>query len=366
MSLPLGCVPECRACPHRELDESESLREKENYVRKNLSNYCVNIHPIKSSGARWGYRDRGVLHWACDGEGWKYGLIRDDEIVEIPDCPIHSPELNIAYREISKKLSADFALRFTVKSGSLLTLVLKAKRDLALEKKLKLECEAWLKETLSNVRGVYVSWNPSAGNRVLSAKETFHLCGEEFGVLKFFERLIHHGPTQFLQTRPEMMESIFQLSLNYFRAHTIPNQSGILDLYSGIGLGMDFWIESGFKTLGVELSGEAVEQAKSRGLKILQGKVSDRIPQIEEWISSIELAGVFMNPPRMGLEPEWLDFLSNRIKAGTRSVYLSCNPATLGRDVSALTKNGWRVDEVRPYDFFPQTKHTEVLLFMRN
>lgn len=331
-----------------------------------LGRFQDHILPIQGPRTRLGYRDRGVLHWGLRDARWIYGLIRDEEILPIPNCPVHSHELNQAYREVSESLPTDFPLRFTVKSGLLLTFVFKSKPDSALEKRFLAWLIPWLNETRSGVRGVYASWNPSTGHRVLAPKTVKHIAGVRAGSVQVFGKAYAHGPGQFLQTRPEMMEKALERSAHYFKAATSSPDS-ILDLYSGIGIGMDLWTRESFQTLGIELSGEAVEYGRAQGLAFLQGKVSERIPQIREWLGDRKLSGIFLNPPRMGLEEEWVVEMDRIRSKGVRSAYLSCNPVSLSRDLDRLADQGWRVDEIQPYDFFPQTKHTEVLaLFKRD
>jgi len=68
---------------------------------------------------------------------------------------------------------------------------------------------------------------------------------------------------------------------------------------------------------------------------------------------------IVVDPPRAGLEPEARDHIHD--STADRLVYVSCDPATWARDVGDLTRRGWRLGEVTPHDFYPQTSHVEVI-----
>ena len=68
---------------------------------------------------------------------------------------------------------------------------------------------------------------------------------------------------------------------------------------------------------------------------------------------------VFMDPPRAGSTPDFLDAVS-RMKPDS-IVYISCNPETLKRDLEILVKKDWKVEMIQGVDLFPGTKHTEVV-----
>ncbi len=67
-------------------------------------------------------------------------------------------------------------------------------------------------------------------------------------------------------------------------------------------------------------------------------------------------------PPRAGCQPEVLEALANT--GVKRIVYASCNPSTLARDLKDLVQLGYRAEEVRPVDMFPQTYHVECVVLM--
>ena len=145
----------------------------------------------------------------------------------------------------------------------------------------------------------------------------------------------------------------------------LSSQDLVLDLYCGLGISVEKWVEKGAKSVGVDLIGEAIRCAQFRVPALFfQGRVSERLQQLKEAINTWRaLKGggrllIFANPPRSGLEPEVLTWI-NREAIPSKLVYLSCSAGTLGRDLSALSAYGLK--RIIPYDFFPQTYHVEAL-----
>jgi 23S rRNA (uracil1939-C5)-methyltransferase len=92
-------------------------------------------------------------------------------------------------------------------------------------------------------------------------------------------------------------------------------------------------------------------------VEIIEGAVEDVLPDV-----SVSLDAAVVDPPRGGLDRFALDALVDR--GPSRIVYVSCDPATLGRDAKRLVRDGYRLIEVQPVDMFPQTYHIEsVALF---
>jgi tRNA/tmRNA/rRNA uracil-C5-methylase (TrmA/RlmC/RlmD family) len=170
-----------------------------------------------------------------------------------------------------------------------------------------------------------------------------------------------HGAASFQQLLPELYKGALDAAEEFLAP--APGDS-VIDLYCGLGATLRRWQSLGARAMGVELSGEAVECARlNSGAEVLRGRCADRLPQLERWLAlrkSRVLA--YLNPPRMGLEPEVRDWLAG--VRPERIAYLSCSPAALARDLEGFEAAGFRVQELLPWDFFPQTHHVETLALM--
>lgn len=206
------------------------------------------------------------------------------------------------------------------------------------------------------IQGIYVNVNASAGQRVFlghwNSRSWRKVWGESTAVGPMGLR---HGPQSFQQLIPVLYEDALAEARQWLKPG--PGVS-VLDLYTGVGASLRIWKEAGAHALGVELLGEAVGIA---GSDILQGRVSERLPQIQAWLTGASV--VFTNPPRTGMEPEVVEWLGKSARP-SRIAYLSCSAGTLSRDLSKLENNAYLVRRIIPYDFFPQTQHVESLALL--
>ena len=141
-------------------------------------------------------------------------------------------------------------------------------------------------------------------------------------------------------------------------------QGGVLlDLYCGvgaIGLGLAPRL-GGAHIIGIELHVGAIELAVQNAAALgvegtwRAGAVEDVLPTLS-WEGPTQ---VVVDPPRAGLHPKAARFLAEL--RGETLVYVACNPASLGRDRLILEAGGWRLDQLRTVDLFPQTRHVEAV-----
>lgn len=362
MTLPAGCEARCPACAHRTWRAADSEAQKTEWLNRQLAPWADRLRPLRTvvGDARWGYRHKVCLSvvWS-ETAGWQFGLWRRDELIPIPDCPIHAESVRVLVRGLMRVLPPAplFPLAFFIQTGAQATLILKTHRMPPLD---------WLdgaaKEALVAIglEGLWLHLHPAAGRR-LFARSGWHLLWgqprsrDAFGLL--------YGPTAFQQLIPEL----YRQALDTAEEFLAPQPGDKLaDLYCGIGASLARWVTRKAQVIGVELGGEAVECARSNApqAEILRGKCADRIPQLREWakISGVRL--LYVNPPRTGLEPEILTWAIDEFRP-ERLAYLSCSAGTLSRDLRALTVAGYKVEALVPYDFFPQTHHVETLALLR-
>ena len=359
-SLPPGCEPACHGCRHRCLDADASLAQKGAYLARVLAPWADRIAAITgpAAGRRLGYRDRVTLNARWNArDGWRFGLMRRDELIAIHDCPVHTPRVRALVRLLAAVLPPGdaFPLAFLHVCGAQATLIVKARRvDPATLAALSPQLAP------SGLDGCWLHLHPSAGRR-LFARSGWQLL---WGVPRSRDAQgLLHGPTAFAQALPEL----HSIALAAARAHLRPGpRTAALDLYCGHGSSLRAWTEAGAAALGVELSGEAVELAAANAPRatVLRGTCSQRLPQVRDWWSRQGGERVaYVNPPRSGLEAEVVTVLARELRPA-RLAYLSCSAGTLARDLERCTAAGYRVAAVLPYDFFPLTHHVEALALL--
>lgn len=359
-SLPPGCEPTCHGCRHRSLEWSASLAQKSAYLARVLQPWADRLAPIVAPepGQRLGYRDRVTLtaRWE-EAAGWRFGLMRRDELIAIHDCPVHTPRVRALVHLLAARLppARDLPLAYLHVCGAQATLIVKA-RDA--DDSLLGEVAAGLAPV--GIEGLWLHLHPAAGRRLFARGGWRLAWGEPRS--RDAHGLVH-GPTAFAQALP----ALHRASLEAASAHLRPGAGvSVLDLYCGFGASLRAWTEAGSDALGVELSGEAVElvAANAPRAQVLRGTCAQRLPQVRDWWAGQPGERVaYVNPPRSGLEPEVLWILANELKP-SRLAYLSCSAGTLARDLAACEQAGYRVAAIHPFDFFPNTHHVEALALL--
>ena len=336
-----------------------SLAQKAGYLAQVLQPWADRIAPVVSPApaARLGYRDRVTLtaRWTAE-DGWRFGLMRRDELIAIHDCPVHSERVRALVKHLVRSLPSADALpvAYLHVAGAQATLIVKA-REAALDGLAR--ATEGLPE---GIEGLWLHLHPAAGRR-LFARSGWQLLrgrGESVGPGGLL-----HGPTAFLQATPRLHDQAMAAA----RAHLRPGPGTfVLDLYCGLGATLRDWGEAGSTALGVELSGEAVGFAlrNAPSAVVLRGTCLQRLPQVREWWREQGGTGLaYVNPPRSGLEAGLVAALGEELRPA-RIAYLSCSAGTLARDLGLLAACGYGVTAIQPYDFFPLTHHVEALALL--
>lgn len=189
-------------------------------------------------------------------------------------------------------------------------------------------------------------------NKVLGGEKAIKdtLLGKTFAI----------GPNSFYQVNPEMTEVVYQNAAD--KAELKPTDV-VIDAYSGIGT-ISLTIADRVKSvLGVEVVPEAVDDAKRNadinGIQNAKFELGTAEDKMAEWAADgLKPDAIFLDPPRKGLTQELIDAAVEM--EPDRVVYISCNPATLARDVALFLEQGYQIKgDVQPIDQFPQTTHVE-------
>jgi tRNA/tmRNA/rRNA uracil-C5-methylase (TrmA/RlmC/RlmD family) len=359
-----GCERRCPGCAHRHLSATDSGTRKRDWLTERLADWADKIQSLHGidGEARWAYRDKVCLkcEWRCGS--WQIGMNLGDEVIAIPDCPVHSKRVNATLHTLCEQLPGcdAFPLAWFVQSGAQVTLVLKTSL---------LPDSSWLNRrcisdlTNAGVEGLWLHLHPAAGKKIFN-KPGWHLV---WGQPRSVDRQgLHYGPVGFQQLIPDLYRQALYEAENHL--HPLPDAM-LIDLYSGSGATLKHWAKSGCATIGVELGSQACECAALNAPDIvtLRGKCAQRIPQLTEWAERREYRSrtrlLYVNPPRTGLEESVTDWIYQEYRP-VRMAYLSCSAGTLYRDLAALTGNGYRVEKIIPYDFFPHTYHVETLALL--
>lgn len=173
------------------------------------------------------------------------------------------------------------------------------------------------------------------------------------------------SPLSFYQVNPVQTEKLYSLALSYAG---ITGKETVWDLYCGIGTISLFLASNAKQVYGVEMVPQAIEDAKrnaaQNGIKNAQffvGNAEEVLPEKYEK-DGIRADVVVVDPPRKGCDKACLDTMLKI--APERIVYVSCDSATLARDLRILCEDGYEIEKMRTVDMFPMTVHTEVICLL--
>ncbi|MDM8212999.1 23S rRNA (uracil(1939)-C(5))-methyltransferase RlmD [Enterococcus hirae] len=172
------------------------------------------------------------------------------------------------------------------------------------------------------------------------------------------------SPSSFYQVNTPQAEKLYQTAIDF--AELTPEDVAI-DAYCGIGtIGLSF--ADKIKALyGVEVVPQAVEDARynaaKNGIQNAHFVCSSAEKALEKWqTDGIEPDVIFVDPPRKGLTPAFINSAAET--NARRIIYISCNPATLARDLALFAEKGYHTQKIQPVDMFPQTLHTEAVALL--
>ena len=289
---------------------------------------------VEPTDAPWRYRRKLTLHLRRTGTGWIAGLHPYDDptaVFDLADCPITDERVLDVWRELRSAFDA-----------------LPAERSLRVAVRLLDDGAA------ATVEGGHV-WR-TADAFFASAKSLTELWWRpEGGAMRQVEaRGVESGAgAAFVQVNARVAARLHAELLSRVRARS---PARIVDAYAGSGTTAIPLAQDGRTVVAIELDRPAVDRMRSQLVapsSAIAGRVEDHLER------SLPADVVILNPPRAGVDERVTVALEGN-RASVRALfYVSCDPATLARDLARLP--GYRLVAVRGYDMFPQTAHVETL-----
>jgi 23S rRNA (uracil1939-C5)-methyltransferase len=319
------------------------------------------------------YRNKMALVVQAEPEGkTEFGFYqaRSHDMAPVRACPIVLPQLDGYIADLwsaaaQPQTSQAFAdakhliFRAGRSSGQAVATVTTERRSEALR-----GAAQALAECLPGTAGLSNSFDPVSSNAVIGRKNELLVgCAEMEEAIDGMRFRV--SVSSFFQINGEMVGKIFA----YLKPH-LGSVRAIVDLYCGAGTFALFFAKQGAQVLGIEENSRAVIEARANAelndvvekARFVAGR-AERMLRTGTGRQALGKAqAVFLDPPRKGSDPPTLAAL---IEAKIPQVwYLSCNPATLARDLAQLVRGGYRLQRVQPFDMFPQTGHIEALAML--
>ncbi|MEG0502175.1 MAG: 23S rRNA (uracil(1939)-C(5))-methyltransferase RlmD [Cellulosilyticaceae bacterium] len=217
--------------------------------------------------------------------------------------------------------------------------------------------------SVPGIKSIVLNHNTARTNVILSSEMTV-IHGENFIVDTIGELKFKISPLAFFQVNPVQTKVLYDKALEYA---DLTGSETVWDAYCGIGTISLFLAQKAKKVYGVEIIEAAIENARANAdlngisnADFFAGRAEEVIPTMYQ--EGIIADTIVVDPPRKGCDVKLLETLVEM--SPKKIVYVSCDPATLARDLAYLCEQGYKVKEVQPVDMFPQTTHCETVVLM--
>lgn len=369
---------ECGGCRLQHLSYEGQLREKRRQVKDALERIGhlpeVPVLPTIGADDPMSYRNKMQLpvaagkkkhepHIGCFAE-------KSHRVIDIERCPIQKDGNNLiipvvrdwmreykipAYDEDrGTGIMRHIMGRVGVHSGEVMVCLVTAvdmvphMKDLI---RLLREKVPGLASVVQNVNKRHTNVILGEKTKVIFGSPTIH---DAIGPLQF-----HISAQSFFQINSEQAQKLYETALSFA---DLKGEETVIDVYCGTGTITLFLAQQAKEAYGIEIVApaikDAIQNAKDNGIRNTQFILGDAAYKLPELLrSGVKPDVIVVDPPRAGCEEKVL-YAVARVKP-KRVVYVSCNPATLARDLAYMKKQGYKTIKVQPVDMFSQTHHVE-------
>ncbi len=365
---------ECGGCNVSHISYERMLKFKKESIIEALNRYTslnprsFEIRDTVPSDDIFYYRNRSQLNVKSIDSKYSVCMLKPNtnHIVPINDCLVQKKKINEINNEVVK-LAEEMGISCYIAKYSrgvlryLITRVNEQNEVLVCfvcgEKNSKIKELAKKVIQIEGVKGVYEAFNSSKKEIGFFSEEPVLLEGQPYIIEKLGKISYQIYPNTFFQLNTKQAEKMMEIVLKNCK---LSFKERVLDAYCGVGVIGLYLAKMAKEVIGIEYNKDAVIAAnenakinKIKNAKFLQGDATLLLPQL---LKEETFDVLVVDPPRTGLTDDFINEVNNaKIK---RLIYVSCNPATLAKDLEKLS-NVYKVNSITPIDMFPQTALTE-------
>jgi 23S rRNA (uracil1939-C5)-methyltransferase len=370
VSAPCPHYGVCGGCQLQHINYQGQLVVKKIYVNEALQRIgqvFVPVRNVTTEAEPWHYRNKTQYPVGTVGKEMAIGFFRrgTHDLLDVPACLLHPVEFDRLREAIRAILLAagetgydeskhngnvrHVVLRQGICDGGLLAIVVTRTSQFD-------QRAAELIAEQPGVTGVMQSVVSTRTNRIMGP-QTAVLAGSGHLSQTVLGSTFQVSASSFFQVNIQQAEELVRKILK----HVAPKGDElVLDLYSGVGMISLLLAPFVQRVSAIEADATAVEDAKANALAQAVRNVEFFCGDVAREIGRVTSTDVvILDPPRKGCPAETLRQIA-ALKP-KRIVYVSCNPATLARDLATLEQSGYTTHEIEPVDMFPQTFHVEVI-----
>ena len=368
--------PRCGGCTYRHIRYEEELRLKKQRVQDNLSRIGgsdVTVEEILGARDTLRYRNKAQYPVSKDGAVGFYRA-RTHEVIECEHCLLVKPEADAAAEALREYMQSCRVAGYDEKTGRGLVRHLYVRSNAAGESLVcvlvngdKLPKEdrlvTLLRDACPKCTGIVLGTNTKKGNVILgdryrtlwgSDRLEDTLCGKTFRL----------SVPSFYQVNRVQAERLYAKAIEFA---SLTGQETVLDLYCGAGTITLALSDHAKKVLGAEIVPEAIDDARENavrnGIKNAEffcGDASDVAKKLAQ--EHLRPDVITVDPPRKGLAPDVVESIA--AMQPERVVYVSCDSATMARDVKRFAALGYKAKRACTVDLFPRADHVETVCLL--
>ncbi len=373
---------QCGGCQLQAMDYEAQLAFKAKKIQDHLVRIGGFSHmerpQILGMDEPWRYRNKAQFPVGTDGDGRivaGFYAVHSHRIIPCEECWLGVEENKTILYKIRKHMEKHGITAYNETTGRglvrhvlirkgfvtgelMVCLVLNGRKFAALEE---------LAESLRGISGmtsILISVNRENTNVILG-RELIPVWGQTYITDQIGDITYRISPLSFYQVNPVQTRKLYEKALEYA---DLKGEETVWDLYCGIGTISLFLARKAGQVYGVEIVPEAVEDAQKNAqingienARFFAGKAEEVLPRLYEE-EGIRADVIVVDPPRKGCDPAALQTMVKM--RPERIVYISCDSATLARDLKYLCGEGYEVMGVTGCDMFPWTVHVESVVLM--
>ena len=378
-----GSYKRCGGCNLRHLKYERTLELKRETVQ-NLINKKKKekIQAEETVGMEnpFYYRNKAQYPVGTNKDGKAiFGVFanRTHEIIEFDECKIQTKEsaeiarfivdfmneknISAYNEETGEGLLRHIIVKYGMKTDEVMCVLVLTSEKLPKEDELKEK----LLERFPNIKTIVQNINKRNTNVILGDKNIV-LYGSGYIQDKLGDYTFNISANSFYQVNPVQTEKLYNIAVE---GAELSKEDTVFDLYCGIGTIGIFASKYVKKVYGIEIVEQAIEDAKENArinnIDNIEFTAGDVEKLLQELIYDRKIRPdvVFVDPPRRGLDE---NTVNNLLKIEPKKiVYISCNPATLMRDLKAMEEQ-YDITKITPVDLFPFTNHVETVAILKN
>lgn len=366
----------CGGCNLRHIDYEETLNIKQNTVQ-NLVNKTLNnkikVEMTVGMGNPYNYRNKAQYPVGFDKSGEPVMGVyakRTHEIIPMRNCMIQNPvsekianvvlgffiknNIPIYNEKNGEGLLRHIVIKVGIKTHEIMCILVLNKKELKKEKEL---IKVLIRE-FPEIKTIVKNYNMKNTNVILG-NENEVIYGDGYIYDELGDYTFKISPLSFYQINPIQTEALYNIAIEM---DDLKKTDTLFDLYCGIGTIGIFASPYVNKVYGIEIVKQAIEDAKEnaninniRNIEFFAGDVEKVFENVLKE-HNVKPDVIFVDPPRKGLDKHTIENILN-IKP-EKIVYISCNPASLVRDLKLLEES-YEIKKIQPVDMFPFTSHVE-------